>query len=196
MPAPCTRYPVVASMATRACLSSAARNQAKVESDPKLASPKGSNPFHGAVAPGMPSRVTESAVTEDPYKDKQTDRWDTVFVVALHDNIKFCCQIWWTNIDISITSKTDKHTFVLAGAKAVAEPARARRVAAIFMVSLNIKLINVPSWGVKQFSHIKTKTCQIKLWARSNLSTSTWNHDFPGMWFSRFRGLGDEGAPT
>ena len=53
MPAAWTRYPVVASMATRECLSSAARNQARVLSDPRVARPSGSNPFHGMVAPGM-----------------------------------------------------------------------------------------------------------------------------------------------
>jgi len=48
-----TMYPVVASMATRECLSSAARNQERVESDPREASPRGSKPGKGEVAPGI-----------------------------------------------------------------------------------------------------------------------------------------------
>ena len=69
-PAAWTRYPVVASIAIRECLSSEARNQANVDSDPNVARFKGSNPLNGAVAPGMPSRPMRSAV-EDPYRRKR-----------------------------------------------------------------------------------------------------------------------------
>ena len=83
----------MASMATRECFSSAARNQARVESDPRVARPRGSNIGHGAVAPGMSSRP--AAIAED-------------------------VRPTW------------------AGAKAAAEPARARRVAATFMLTCEI----------------------------------------------------------
>ena len=56
IPAACTRYPVVANMATLECLSSAARNQANVESDPLVARLQGSNAPSGRVFPGKSSR--------------------------------------------------------------------------------------------------------------------------------------------
>lgn len=63
-----TMYPVVASIATRECLSSAARNQAKVSSDPMVARLRGSNCLKGMVLPGMPSspmlRAVEEAICE------------------------------------------------------------------------------------------------------------------------------------
>ena len=49
-------------MATRECLSSAARNQARVSSDPTVARPMGSNLGRGRVDPGISSRAL-SAVT-------------------------------------------------------------------------------------------------------------------------------------
>jgi len=52
----------VASMATRECLSSAARNQARVLSEPSVASPRGSKPLNGMVAPGMSIRLALNAV--------------------------------------------------------------------------------------------------------------------------------------
>lgn len=52
----------MASMATRECLSSAARNQARVLSEPRVASPRGSKPLNGIVAPGMSIRLALKAV--------------------------------------------------------------------------------------------------------------------------------------
>ena len=60
-PAACTRYPVVASIATRPCFSSAARNQRKVSSLPRVARPRGSNPLRGAVAPLISERAERGA---------------------------------------------------------------------------------------------------------------------------------------
>jgi hypothetical protein len=60
-PAACTRYPVVASMATRECFNSAARNHAKVESDPKVANERGSQGPTGIVDPGKSPRAAERA---------------------------------------------------------------------------------------------------------------------------------------
>ena len=62
-PEACTRYPVVASMATRECLSSAARNQLRVPSDPSCERRRGSKNLAGAVAPPRSSRTAGSAVT-------------------------------------------------------------------------------------------------------------------------------------
>ena len=61
VPAAWTKYPVVASIATRECFNSAARNQAKVDSDPKVASSKGSQGPTGLVFPGRSSRAAERA---------------------------------------------------------------------------------------------------------------------------------------
>jgi len=61
IPAPWTRYPVTASMATRECLSSAAWNHARVSSDPAVARLNGSNGPTGLVDPGRSARFAFSA---------------------------------------------------------------------------------------------------------------------------------------
>jgi hypothetical protein len=61
-PAACTRYPVVASIATRECFNSDARNQANVSSDPRVARFKGSNGPTGLVHPGKSSIAPLRAV--------------------------------------------------------------------------------------------------------------------------------------
>lgn len=55
-------YPVVASIATRECLSSAARNQERVASLPSCERRRGSKFFNGAVAPPMSSREAWATV--------------------------------------------------------------------------------------------------------------------------------------
>ena len=55
-PAACTMYPVDASIATRECLSSAARNHARVSSFPSCERRSGSKFLAGAVAPPISSR--------------------------------------------------------------------------------------------------------------------------------------------
>mmetsp|Transcript_32731 Transcript_32731/g.75361 ORF Transcript_32731/g.75361 Transcript_32731/m.75361 type:complete len:209 (-) Transcript_32731:195-821(-) len=61
-PWPWTKKPTNATMATRLCLSSAARNQASVSSDPTVASPRGSKLLIGLVLPAMSSRPARTAV--------------------------------------------------------------------------------------------------------------------------------------
>ncbi len=75
-----TRYPVVASMATRECLSSAARNQARVESSPRLERRRGSKFLAGAVAPPISSRDARATVL-------------TVFVFY------FCCNCFFDSLN-------------------------------------------------------------------------------------------------
>lgn len=64
IPAACTRYPVVASMATRPFLSSAARNHAKVASEPSVARFSGSKFLMGAVLPTMPSKLLAASAVD------------------------------------------------------------------------------------------------------------------------------------
>ena len=52
---------MAANIATRPCLSSAARNQAKVSSDPKVARLQGSNGPTGGVFPGKSSSAPDRA---------------------------------------------------------------------------------------------------------------------------------------
>ena len=63
-PAAWTIYPVTASIATRACFNSAARNQAAVDADPNSANPRGSHWPRGFVAPGKLSMFRFNAVLE------------------------------------------------------------------------------------------------------------------------------------
>ena len=62
---------MVASIATRECLSSDARNQRRVSSDPTVERDKGSKVFNGAVFPGMLSRPIRRAELACTEVDKQ-----------------------------------------------------------------------------------------------------------------------------
>mmetsp|Transcript_19455 Transcript_19455/g.40111 ORF Transcript_19455/g.40111 Transcript_19455/m.40111 type:complete len:139 (+) Transcript_19455:745-1161(+) len=62
IPAALTRYPVVATIATRPCFNSDARNQRRVSSLPAVAKLRGSKLGMGAEEPPISSRLSESWV--------------------------------------------------------------------------------------------------------------------------------------
>jgi len=59
-------------MATRECLSSAARNQARVVSDPRVARPRGSKVLNGMVLPAM-SSIFPMLKAEDDFRDVEVN---------------------------------------------------------------------------------------------------------------------------